>query len=91
MDAYFPTTAILIWSIVFQCARFENQRWVRARRGGFQGANVSFGNFVDATRDVALFFVVTLDKIGHMLWRVFAETARSQLVFGTIPVHAAVL
>jgi hypothetical protein len=57
---YMPKTAILIWSMVLSCARFENQRWIRARMGGLQGSSAWFGLFIDATGLIALVFAVTI-------------------------------
>src|SRR6266478_8609336 len=59
-DAYMPNAAILIWAVVLSCARFENQRWIRARMEGFRGSNAAFGFFVDATGLIAVLFAITI-------------------------------
>lgn len=56
LEQFFPPTLVIIISAIFSIARFENQRWVRARMNGFRGANQAFGLFVDTTRSVALIF-----------------------------------
>ncbi len=55
-DAYTPNLDIVIWATAFSCVRFENQRWIRARMGGLQGASEWFGLFVDYTGGLALVF-----------------------------------
>ncbi|MGE0108878.1 MAG: hypothetical protein AB7S81_03825 [Bdellovibrionales bacterium] len=40
---------LLILFVLFDTARFENQRWFRARAGGFRGASKLGGFFVDFT------------------------------------------
>ena len=63
-DAYVPRMAILIWSVVLSCARFENQRWIRARMGGLQGSSAWFGLFIDATGQIALIFAIAIAACG---------------------------
>ena len=46
---YQPTGQILAWAAILSCARFENQRWLRARQAGMRGSNETFGMLVDAT------------------------------------------
>jgi hypothetical protein len=60
LDAYLPKMAILIWSVVFNCARFENQRWVRVRLSGLRGSNARIGVFVDATVFVGWTSAITI-------------------------------
>jgi hypothetical protein len=57
-EAYMPNSTILIWAVVLSCAQFENQRWIRARMGGFRGSSAAFGLFVDATGLIAVVFAV---------------------------------
>ena len=56
ISQFFPPTAILVLSAAFRIARFENQRWTRARRSGFRGTNELFGVFVDTTGSIAMIF-----------------------------------
>jgi len=51
---------IILLVILFRVAAFENQRWVRARRGGMTGASEAFGLFVDLTM-----------SLGGLLWWLF--------------------
>tara|TARA_B100000989_G_scaffold213148_1_gene161975 strand:+ start:88 stop:462 length:375 start_codon:yes stop_codon:yes gene_type:complete len=51
---------IILLVAVFRVAAFENQRWVRARRGGMTGASEIFGLFVDLTMG-----------LGGLLWWLF--------------------
>jgi|CXWL01.1.fsa_nt_gi hypothetical protein len=44
-----PESNLLILAILMSTARFENQRWIRARMGGFRGSNLWYGFFVDCT------------------------------------------
>ncbi|MBK1667010.1 hypothetical protein CKO28_02995 [Rhodovibrio sodomensis] len=53
---YLPPTTLAIMFIAFGAARFENQRWIRARSMGMKGANQAIGTFVDLTGFVALLF-----------------------------------
>jgi len=59
-DGYMPKMAILVWAVLLSCARFENQRWIRARLGGLRGTNKRFGLFVDATMLFAWAAVITI-------------------------------
>jgi hypothetical protein len=58
-DEFMPKVLILFWTIILSCARFENQRWVRARQGGFRGSNEAFGAFVDLTYGIGLALILT--------------------------------
>jgi hypothetical protein len=60
MEQYIPSTMILFWSALLSCARFENQRWVRARATGLRGSSETFGAFVDLTSLVGLAIVVAV-------------------------------
>lgn len=42
--------------VLLNVARFENQRWIRARLSGLQGANQAFGAFVDITGGLSKIF-----------------------------------
>ncbi|MDZ7713795.1 MAG: hypothetical protein U5L06_12130 [Rhodovibrio sp.] len=55
---YLPPVELIILVTLFSAARFENQRWVRARRQGLQGSNQVIGAFVDTTGFLALMFAV---------------------------------
>jgi|SRR5262245_53227789 len=59
-DEFMPRGIILFWSIIFNCARFENQRWVRARQGGLRGSNEAVGAFVDLTYWIGLALILTV-------------------------------
>jgi hypothetical protein len=39
-------------------ARFENQRWIRARSRGFRGSSAAVGTIIDLTGAVALLFTI---------------------------------
>lgn len=49
MNSLLPDVTTVIIFLLFSMARFENQRWVKARKSGLKGANILFGNFVDIT------------------------------------------
>ncbi|PCJ56570.1 MAG: hypothetical protein COA65_10510 [Rhodospirillaceae bacterium] len=51
-----PKTDLGILFVLFSTARFENQRWVRARLRGLQGDNQAIGAFIDITGGLSLFF-----------------------------------
>ena len=44
-----PETHLIIAACAFSIARYENQRWIRARMHGMQGANKWLGLVVDLT------------------------------------------
>jgi hypothetical protein len=83
---YMPKTAILIWSVVLSCARFENQRWIRARMGGLQGSSAWFGLFIDATGLIALVFAVTIAALSlyDFGWRKTAGLLVLTLTWGLV-------
>ena len=62
MESAFENLSLQIILLValFRVAAFENQRWVRARRGGMTGASEIFGLFVDLTMG-----------LGGLLWWLF--------------------
>ena len=49
------TVHILLFTVLFEIMRFENQRWVRARSRGVRGSNEIVGLFVDS---VAIFSAI---------------------------------
>jgi hypothetical protein len=53
MEQFLPAIGLAIVVTLFSIARFENQRWVRARANGLRGASNSVGIFVDTTAVVA--------------------------------------
>lgn len=53
---FIPPAAVASLSIPLSIARFENQRWIRARNNGFRGANEGFGFFVDLTGSISFLF-----------------------------------
>jgi len=59
-EEYVPRGAILLWSIILNCARFENQRWTRARQAGMRGSSEGFGLFVDLTGFIGLLASITV-------------------------------
>lgn len=58
MQEYLPATKLMFLFALFGIARFENQRWIRARARGLRGANELFGAFVDLTGILSLLFVL---------------------------------
>tara|TARA_B100000674_G_scaffold321026_1_gene267514 strand:+ start:37 stop:411 length:375 start_codon:yes stop_codon:yes gene_type:complete len=62
MESAFENLSLQIILLValFRVAAFENQRWVRARRGGMRGASEVLGLFVDLTMG-----------LGGLLWWLF--------------------
>lgn len=58
MSTYLPPIGLIVLSILFSAARFENGRWIRARRGGQMGASRIVGYFIDTTGAVSLLFAV---------------------------------
>jgi hypothetical protein len=55
--AFLPElTAVTILFFLFYIAQAENQRWVRVRATGMQGASRGFGAFVDFTGVIAMIF-----------------------------------
>ena len=59
-DEFIPKGAILFWSIILSCARFENQRWVRARQQGLRGSNEAFGASIDLTYLIGFGLILTV-------------------------------
>jgi hypothetical protein len=59
-EEYLPKGVILFWSIVLSCARFENQRWVRARKQGLRGSNEAVGAIIDLTYLIGLVLMVAV-------------------------------
>ena len=58
---FLPDTDILIFAILFDICRYENQRWVRARQlHNFRGSWILLGEFVDWTRIISLLFAIAL-------------------------------
>jgi hypothetical protein len=55
---WFPDTTATILFCAFMVARFENQRWVRARNSGFRGSSAAVGTIVDLTGAFALLFTI---------------------------------
>ena len=53
-----PTVGLIILSLLFSAARFENQRWIRARAGGLTGSSEIAGLFVNLTGLLSLLFAV---------------------------------
>lgn len=51
-----PPTSIAVLFVLLNSARFENQRWVRARKAGLRGSNRIYGEFVDLTRYLSWIF-----------------------------------
>src|SRR5262249_11060486 len=60
LDEYMPNGVILFWAIILNCARFENQRWTRARAAGMRGSSEGFGLFIDSTGFIGLLLSVTV-------------------------------
>ena len=58
MAGFLPDTTIAVLSVLFSMARFENQRWIRARLGGYRGGSQLSGLIVDMTGPLALLFAV---------------------------------
>lgn len=58
MAGFLPDTTIAVLSVLFSMARFENQRWIRARLGGYRGASQLAGLIIDMTGPLALLFAV---------------------------------
>ena len=58
MVKYLPNTELLVLFICFGIARFENQRWIRARSRGMRGSNELIGACVDLTGSISLLFVL---------------------------------
>jgi hypothetical protein len=54
-----PELSLLIVAILLDTARFENQRWIRARMRGFRGASAGFGLFIDFSGLVGTIFYYT--------------------------------
>ena len=52
-----PFPIVFCWSAL-DIMRFENQRWVKARMGGFTGSSHLFGLFVDGTGFFAKLFAL---------------------------------
>ena len=46
---YAPAGSVAMIAMLLSIARFENQRWVRARRNGLQGSSQAVGVLVDVT------------------------------------------
>ena len=63
MNQFIPEGWLIAIYCLFGIARFENQRWVRARNGGLRGSNEGAGAFVDATCWLSQFF-----GIGFLIW-----------------------
>lgn len=51
-----PETGLGVLFLLLGVARFENQRWIRARSRGLQGSNQAIGAFVDITGGLSLIF-----------------------------------
>ena len=51
-----PELGLGILFVLLSSARFENQRWIRARSRGLQGSNQAIGAFVDITGGLSLIF-----------------------------------
>ena len=60
LDAYIPKLDIAAWATAFACVQFENQRWIKSRMGGLQGASQWFGLFIDLTGGLAMVFGFTV-------------------------------
>jgi hypothetical protein len=56
-------TQIFAAFAAFSIARFENQRWTRARQRGLRGSSEAFGAFVDLTGMVAI-----IGAVGLLAW-----------------------
>ena len=59
MESFLPPFGLLAASMGLSIARFENQRWVRARSRGLRGASAWVGFVVDITAIAASVFGVT--------------------------------
>lgn len=55
---HIPTIDLLIIIALFDIARFENQRWYKARQKGFRGANQYYGIFIDSTCLLSFYFYI---------------------------------
>ena len=53
-----PETSLGVLFVLLSTARFENQRWIRARSAGLQGSNQTIGAFVDITGALSRIFVI---------------------------------
>jgi len=51
-----PEPSIGVLFLLLSVARFENQRWIRARSSGLQGASQAIGAFVDTTGSLSAIF-----------------------------------
>ncbi|KAA5605867.1 hypothetical protein F1188_09665 [Roseospira marina] len=58
MADFLPDTIVAVLSVLFSMARFENQRWIRARLNGYRGSWQLLGVLVDMTGVLALLFSV---------------------------------
>ena len=58
MPDYLPDPQLLVLVLLFSIARFENQRWIRARRAGLMGSSEMVGVIVELTGIIALLFGV---------------------------------
>ena len=56
LDAFIPPAGLASLIAAFSIARFETQRWVRARNRGMRGASEWMGFFVDATFGIVTTF-----------------------------------
>ncbi len=53
---FLPETGLGVLFVLLSSARFENQRWIRARSRGLQGSNQAIGAFVDISGGLSLIF-----------------------------------
>ena len=51
-----PELGLGVLFVLLSSARFENQRWIRARSRGLQGSSRAIGAFVDMTGGLSLIF-----------------------------------
>lgn len=80
MDLFYAVikTQIFAAFAAFSIARFENQRWTRARQRGLRGSSEAIGAFVDLTGMIALVGAVIL-----LVWFGFkAGWLQALIVFG---------
>ena len=58
MSSWLPNVSILTLWLLFLGARFENQRWIRARMRGMCGSSAVAGFAVDLTGAIGLLFAL---------------------------------
>jgi hypothetical protein len=57
---FIPNGAILTWSVVLSCSRFENTRWIEARQDGLRGSSWVAGLIIDGAGIFGFVAIVTV-------------------------------